>query len=91
MQQLTLQFEGFAGSAQPIDVAATTRRKVARVKDFVSRVRTLFAKDGKMVCDAKAWLHSHAETLQESVECAALMAAGVFILYMAAVLQGGAV
>ncbi len=28
MQQLTLQFEGFAGSAQPVDVAATTRRRV---------------------------------------------------------------
>lgn len=89
MQQLTLQFEGFAGSAQPIDVAATTRRRVKNIVALGTRSAeaTLLALRSR----AKSWLSSHAETLQDSVECAALMAAGVFILYIAAVLQGGAV
>ena len=85
MQQLTLQFEGFAGSAQPIDVAATTRRR----QEAIGKVAR--ASVNKVKATARRWWASHAETLQESVECAALMAAGVFILYMAAVLQGGAV
>jgi len=33
---------------------------------------------------------AHRDTLQDAVECAAIMAAGVFVLFMAAVLQGGA-
>ena len=33
---------------------------------------------------------AHRDTLMDGVECAALMAAGVFVIFMAAVLQGGA-
>jgi len=82
MQQLTLQFEGFAQTGRTIDakaharevqVVATTARVINQAKEH-----------------AGAWLRAHREQLEDVAMCAALMGTGTFVLYMAAVLQGGA-
>lgn len=79
MQQLTLQFEGFAQTGHSIDVKAPTRAE--QVKAKVARV----------VNRAKEWCQVHKEQLEDTAMGTAIMVAGVFVLYMAAVLQGGAV
>lgn len=38
---------------------------------------------------ARQFLTAHGETLRDALDCAAIMAAGTFVIYMAAVLQGG--
>lgn len=40
---------------------------------------------------ARTWLRAHREQLEDVAMCAVLMGTGTFVLYMAAVLQGGAV
>lgn len=45
MKQLTLQFEGYADSWQPVDVTATTQRKESEVKALLVRaLRTVSTK-----------------------------------------------
>ena len=83
MQQLTLQFEGYAPGGQPIDAKAPARE--VQVVAITARVINL-AKER-----AGAWLRAHREQLEDVAMCAALMGTGTFVLYMAAVLQGGAV
>ena len=90
MQQLTLQFEGFAGSAQPIDAGAPARE--VQVKNLVREgwddsVAVLL----RLRSRALSWSRAHRETLVDAATCVAIMGTGVFVLYMAAVLQGGAV
>lgn len=90
MQQLTLQFEGFARTGQPIDAAVAKQRKVKNLvvaDQFTTAVMNMRCRAAR----AKAWLRSHAETMEDSLTCAVLMGAGVFVIYLAAVLQGGAV
>lgn len=78
MQQLTLQFEGFAQTGHSIDAKAPARE--VQVKASVARV----------VNRAKEWCRVHKEQLEDTAMGTAIMVAGVFVLYMAAVLQGGA-
>lgn len=79
MQQLTLQFEGFAQTGHSIDAKAPARE--VQVKASVARV----------VNRAKEWCQLHKEQLEDTAMGTAIMVAGVFVLFMAAVLQGGAV
>ena len=78
MQQLTLQFEGFAQTGHSIDAKAPARE--VQVKASVARVAN----------QARTWLHAHRERLEDVAMGTAIMVAGIFVLYMAAVLQGGA-
>ena len=56
MKQLTLQFEGYADSWQPVDVTATTQRKESVVKALVVRAleggysHSRYWSDGLLLC-----------------------------------------
>lgn len=104
MQQLTLQFEGYAGSAQPIDVAATTRRRVinqagARATHGTSPCHVWHTVVPRMAHAARTQALKGIASIQqrmrhaqvaEMLEGMAVMGASVIVILMAAVLQGGA-
>ena len=81
MQQLTLPFDGFVQTGQNIDAKTPAREVQVIDKAAVARVTDR----------AKAWLLGRKEQLEDCAMCAAIMAGGIVVLYLAAVLQGGAV
>ncbi|MBR1787637.1 MAG: hypothetical protein IJ762_04255 [Bacteroidaceae bacterium] len=83
MQQLTLQFEGFAPMGRTIDAKAPARE----VQVVATKARVINQAKER----ARTWLRAHREQLEEYAMATALMGTGTFVLYMAAVLQGGAV
>ena len=96
MQELTLQLDGLARGGQPIDVAATTRRRVTnpRMRQAATRLARIshtweknFSHVGKRLATCIA---SHRERLEEVALATAGMGVGIVLLYLAAVLQGGA-
>ena len=101
MQQLTLQFEGFAPSGRTIEAEAPARG-VQVINRIQQRLRSACPTHGTTIRDVslravprmaqaiRTRALAHSEALQDGLQCAALMGAGVFILWMAAVLQGGA-
>jgi len=101
MQQLTLQFEGYADGARILDEKAPARG-VQVINRIQQRLRRACPTHGTMLKHVslravprmaqaiRTRALAHRDTLQDAVECAAIMAAGVFVLFMAAVLQGGA-
>ena len=99
MQQLTLQFEGFAQTGRTIEAEApaTAVQVINRIQQRVHRqgaMRRLQLSDvslrlrGRVLSAIRTCRSS--EALQDALECSALMAAGLFVIFMAAVLQGGA-
>ena len=90
-----MQLDGLARGGQPIDVAATTRRRVTnRVRQAATRLarishtwEKIFSHVGKRLATCIA---SHRERLEEVALATAGMCVGIVLLYLAAVLQGGA-
>ena len=101
MQQLTLQFEGLAQTGHSIDAKAPATA-VQVINRIQQRLRRACPTHGTTLRDVslravprmaqaiRTRALAHSEALQDGLQCAALMGAGVFILWMAAVLQGGA-
>ncbi|MBQ6188801.1 MAG: hypothetical protein IJK45_01345 [Bacteroidaceae bacterium] len=101
MQQLTLQFEGYADGARILDEKAPARG-VQVINRIQQRLRRACPTHGTMLKHVslravprmaqaiRTRALAHSEALQDGLQCAALMGAGVFILWLAAVLQGGA-
>lgn len=89
MQQLTLQFEGFAQVQQPIDAPAAKQRKSV-TKTWYEVYQALVMALPQCGNQVKSWCKEHQEELEVYVGGPAI-AASCFILYLlAAVLQGGA-
>lgn len=65
------------------DVAARLRLR-SRLKEVATEFTQALAK-------TKEWVEANRETAEDTLTCMAIMATGTFVLYMAAVLQGGAV
>ena len=82
MQQLTLQFEGFAQVQQPVDAAAAKQRKSVTKAwfEFYQALVVALPQCGNQV---RTWCKEHQEELVLTFTCFALM-------IIAAVLQGGA-
>ena len=95
MQELTLQLEGLAQAGQPIDVAATRRRRVKNpmIRTLACSVRrssVLLPALSRVIKRLATCIASHRERLEEVALATAGMCVGIVLLYLAAVLQGGA-
>ena len=89
MQQLTLQFEGFAQTGHSIDAKAPATE--VRVENpAAEKLHDAVAAIVRLRSRVRTWVQAHSEDLEDTAMGTALMGAGVFILWMAAVLQGGA-
>ena len=89
MQQLTLQFEGFAPSGRTIDAEAPATE--VRVENpAAEKLHDAVAAIVRLRSRVRTWVQAHSEDLEDTAMGTALMGAGVFILWLAAVLQGGA-
>lgn len=93
MQQLTLQFEGFAPVGQPIDAKAPAREVQVKNPRSIRGTHASHTWDRlvpQVAQTVATYCRAHRDTLQDYLECAAVMAASVVVILMAAVLQGGA-
>ena len=89
MQQLTLQFEGFAQVQQPIDAPAAKQRKSTTA--WYQVYQTLVAAIPQHGSELRAWCRAHREQLETYVGGSAIAVIGIILYVLAAVLQGGAV
>ena len=93
MQQLTLQFDGFAPMGRTIDAKAPAREVQVKNPRSIRGTHASHTWDRLVPQVAQTiatYCRAHRDTLQDTVECAAVMAASVVVILMAAVLQGGA-
>lgn len=89
MQQLTLQFEGFAQTGHSIDDKAPATE--VRVENpAAEKMHNAVAAIVRLCSRVRTWVQAHSEDLEDTAMGTALMGVGVFILWLAAVLQGGA-
>lgn len=89
MQKLTLQFEGFAQTGHSIDDKAPATE--VRVENpAAEKLHDAVAAIVRLRSRVRTWVQAHSEDLEDTAMGTALMGAGVFILWLAAVLQGGA-
>ena len=87
MKQLTLQFEGYADSWQPVDVTATTQRKESVVKALVVRgLRTVSTKYAN--CKSVAVGLVANEKVATAIAGTGVTAFCFALMYLAALLQG---
>lgn len=90
MQQLTLQFEGFAQTRRTIEAEAPAREVQVKTP-AAEKLHDAVAAIVRLRSRVRTWVQAHSEDLEDTIMGTALMGAGVFILWLAAVLQGGAV
>ena len=89
MQQLTLQFEGFAQTGHSIDDKAPATE--VRVENpAADKLHDAVAAIVRLRSRVRTWVQADSEDVEDTAMGTALMGAGVFILWLAAVLQGGA-
>ena len=87
MKQLTLQFEGYADSWQPVDVTATTQRKESVVKALVVRaLRTVSTKYANFKSVAVGLVAN--EKVATAIAGTGVTAFCFALMYLAALLQG---
>lgn len=87
MKQLTLQFEGYADSWQPVDVTATTQRKESEVSALIVRaLRTVSTKYAN--CKSVAFGLVANEKVATAIAGTGVTAFCFALMYLAALLQG---
>ena len=89
MQQLTLQFDGFAQVQQPVDAAAAKQRTSVR-KAFSEAYQALVMALLQCGNQVRTWCKEHQEELEVYVGGTVLTFTCFALMILAAVLQGGA-